>query len=834
MGIECPKCYTENTADSQFCKKCATPLPSPEEISVSHTETLETPKEELTTGSTFAGRYQIIEELGKGGMGKVYKVLDTKIKEKVALKLLKPEIASDKKTIERFSNELKFARKIVHKNVGRMYDINEEKGTHYIAMEYVPGEDLKSFIRRSGQLTVGKAITIAKQICEGLAEAHRLGVVHRDLKPQNIMIDKEGNARIMDFGIARSLKAEGITDAGVMIGTPEYMSPEQVEGKEANQRSDIYSLGVILYEMVTGRVPFEGDTSLTIAMKHKSEIPINPKEINAQIPEDLSHMILRCMEKDKEKRHQGAKEVFSELERIEKGIPTTEKALLERKRFRTFIVPGILLFVAIVIVAGYFFFRQIKQLGKPGIETISELEWKNSIAVLPFADLSPRKDQEYFCDGMTEEIIGKLSKLGELKVISRTSVMQYKNTNKHIKAIGQELGVATILEGSIRKEKNNIRVSAQLINVEDGFHLWSDTYNRELESVFEVQDEVSESIAVALKVKFAPDALKVLKTSQPKNIEAYEYYLKGMHFLKSKYEVSGKEEDLKTALRMFEKAIEIDQKYALAYYGLAWAYMDHFNITQSKKELDLSLKNCEMVYKLDPNLAEANAAMGTVHLVRVELDKAYQKYKRALEIKPNSSIINQEAGGFFRNIGLYTQALEYYMRAIELDPFNLSHIELAMSFMNIGEFEKAALYLEKALEIEQDNLLALENYAELFIVMKKYDKAEEILTKIEKINPGYSGIAYYKAFLFAAKGEKDKALALHKNGVVYSLLGMKDESIKLIQDATKEGYTAYAYSYLFLKTSPYFDNLRDDPRFQEIVKKQEKKYEEYLKKYGDL
>jgi serine/threonine protein kinase len=329
MGVECPKCKTENTSDSEFCKKCATPLPSSKEISV--TETLEIPKEELATGSIFAGRYQIIEELGKGGMGKVYKAIDKKLNEEVALKIIKPEIASDKKTLERFNNELKFARKIAHKNVGRMYELMEEKGTHFITMEYVPGQDLRGLIRQTGQLTVGTALSIAKQVCEGLTEAHRLGVIHRDLKPQNIMIDKEGMARIMDFGIARSVSGKGITGAGVIIGTPEYMSPEQVESKETDQRSDIYSLGVILYEMVTGRVPFEGDTPLSVAVKHKTETPPNPKEINTQIPENLSNLILRCMEKDKEKRYKSAGEVRSELENIEKGIPTTEKVIPKRK-----------------------------------------------------------------------------------------------------------------------------------------------------------------------------------------------------------------------------------------------------------------------------------------------------------------------------------------------------------------------------------------------------------------------------------------------------------------------------------------------------------------------
>jgi Tol biopolymer transport system component/predicted Ser/Thr protein kinase len=319
MGIKCPKCQTNNPYTQKFCGECATPLPSQKEIPV--TETLETPTEELTRGTTFAGRYEIIEELGKGGMGKVYRVYDKKIDGEVALKLIKPEIAADKNTIERFRNELKLAREIAHRNVCRMYDLNEEKGSQYITMEYVPGEDLKSMIRMSKQLSMITAISIAKQVCEGLVEAHRLGVIHRDLKPSNVMVDKEGNSRIMDFGIARSVKGKGITGAGVMIGTPEYMSPEQVEGKEIDQRSDIYSLGIILYEMVTGRVPFEGETALAIALKHKNDLPKNPSEINPQIPKDLNRMILRCMDKDKEKRYQSAGEAQSELENIEKVIP---------------------------------------------------------------------------------------------------------------------------------------------------------------------------------------------------------------------------------------------------------------------------------------------------------------------------------------------------------------------------------------------------------------------------------------------------------------------------------------------------------------------------------
>jgi len=374
--MECPKCKTENTSDSEFCKKCATPLPPSKEAPISETKTLKTPFIELARRSSFARRYEIIEELGKGGMGKVYRVFDKKIKEEVALKLIKPEIALDKNTIERFSNELKFARKVRHENVCQMFDLNEEEGTHYITMEYVPGEDLKSFIKRAGTLGAGKAIFIAKQVCEGLAQAHKLGVVHRDMKPQNIMIDRDGNARIMDFGIARSLEVKGITESGVMIGTPQYMSPEQVEGIEADQRSDIYSLGIILYEMVTGMVPFEGSTPYSIAIKQKTEAPPNPKEFNAQIPRDLSRVILKCLEKKREKRYQKAEELLTELSNIEKGIPTTEKVIPKRKttleipikRLKIFVVPAILILAAIVIVGGYFFYDRILQKGKKGEE----------------------------------------------------------------------------------------------------------------------------------------------------------------------------------------------------------------------------------------------------------------------------------------------------------------------------------------------------------------------------------------------------------------------------------------------------------------------------------
>jgi serine/threonine protein kinase len=821
--MKCPKCQFENPADSDFCSKCGTELPSAKEISVSQTETLQAPVKELTTGSTFAGRYQIIEELGKGGMGKVYKVFDSDIKEKVALKLLKPEIASDRETIERFSNELKYARKISHRNICRMYDLGKEAGNYFITMEYVSGEDLKSFIRRSRQLVVGTAIFIAKQVCEGLAEAHRLGVVHRDLKPGNIMIDRDGNAKIMDFGIARSISAKGITGAGVMIGTPEYMSPEQVEGKEVDRRSDIYSLGIILYEMLTGQVPFEGDTPLAIAVKHKTEVPRDPKLVNAQIPEDLSQVVLKCLEKDKEKRYQSADELHSELKKIEKGIPTTERVMTGRKPFtskeitvkfslKKLLIPS-LVTVALIITAIIIIWRVIpKKAATPAKSA------KHSIAVLPFEDLSPTKDHEYLCDGIAETLINSLSNIKDLWIPARASSFSFKGRNLGIRQIGQQLGVDNLLEASVQVIGNRLRITPKIINVNDGSQIWSDQYDRQMEDVFAIQDEIAWEIVKALKITLLGEKEAPLIKSYTDNSEAYQAYLKGRFYWNKRTE-----EGMRKSIEYFEQAIEKDSSYALAYVGLADSYivLGEFLFISAKEAFPKAKEAAAKAMEIDDSLGEAHNSLAAV---KRDFDwdwkGAEKEHKRAIELSPSYATAHQWYGEFLTLMGRFDEGLKEIKRAQALDPLSLIINAVGGQFFCFArDYDKGIDQCNKTLEMDPDF-----RPAHIYLMMNYLGKGmyQEALREAQKTNNQVT-----IASIYAMMNRKEEARRLladilkHPQQIeaeiaeVYFRLGENEEGWKWLEKA----YDERSYTLTWLKVHPRYDNIRSDPRFQAMLKK---------------
>ncbi len=758
MGVECPKCKTENTSDSEFCKKCATPLPSSKNIPV--TQTLETPTEELTRGTIFADRYEIIEELGKGGMGKVYRVEDSKLKQEVALKLIKPEISSDKKIIERFRNELKTARMIRHKNVCGVYDLGEEKGTHYITMEYVSGEDLKSFIRRADLLSAGKAIFIGKQVCEGLAEAHRLGVIHRDLKPQNIMIDEEGNARIMDFGIARSAKGKGITGAGVMIGTPEYMSPEQAEVKEVDQRSDIYSLGVILYEMVTGRVPFEGETALGIAMKHKSEVPQEPKEINAQIPDDLSHMIMKCMEKAREKRYQSAGEVRAELVMIEKGIPTTERVAPSKKpitskeitvsfSLRKLFVPAIVLgTVVIALVVIWLVMRQKEPVFAPKIE--------NSIAIISFENQTGDKAYDYLQKAIPNLLITSLEQTGRFYVMTweRMHDLLDQMGKKDVENIDRDLGfklcriegVVALVRGSFVKAGDMFATDVKVLDVETKRLLKSASSRAEgVDSILKTQiDELSKEIIEgigAARQKIEPKKMAVADITTS-SMEAYKYFLSGAENFRKFYMEDARED--------FENAVDIDPTFATAYLYLAITYATLENTEARDRAINKAKSFSQKATDKESLLIESRFA----RYIERDLGKTGNILRQITEKYPREKIAHYNLGVFFRSVGFHKRAIEEHHKVLELDPgFGDSHNDLGYIYIGLGNYEKAVEHFKEYMSLNPGDANPHDSIAEAYLLMGRLDEAISHYKEAVRIKPEFE-ISYFKlGYIYALKEE---------------------------------------------------------------------------------
>ena len=831
MAVKCPKCHSENAETKQFCADCGTKLISLKGSEV--TATLETPREELPRGTIFANRYEIIEELGKGGMGRVYRAFDKQLEEEVAIKFLKPEIASDKKNLDRFKNEIKLARKIIHRNVCRMHDLHEEKDSFFITMEYVAGEDLKSQLRRMGQVPVGKAVFIAQQIAEGLAEAHKLGIIHRDLKPHNVMIDKEGNARIMDFGISRSLGSRELTGEGVIIGTPDYMSPEQAEGKEADARSDIYSLGVILYEMVTGRVPFEGETALAIAMKHKTQVPQDPKLVNAQVPEDLSRVVLKCLEKDKEKRYQSADELYLELGNIEKCIPATERVLTGRNPFtskeipvkfslKKLLVPG-LVTVALIVIAMIILWRVIPQKAATSVRSA-----KHSIAVLPFEDLSQAKNYESLCDGISETLINALTNIEGLWVPARTSAFFFKGKTQDVREIGQKLGVENVLDGSVQAAGDNLRVTARISNTQDGRQVWSEIYNRKMADIFAIQDDIAKAIVTVLKIKLLGDKGGPLVKNYTENLQAYNLYLQGRYFWKKRTA-----EDIKKAMDYFNQAVALDPKYALAYVGLADCYLllAQYGRSPIKDVLPKARTAVLKALEIDETLAEAHTSLAMIMKTDWDWENAEKEFKRAIELNPNYTTAHQWYNILLKNMGRLDEATIEIKQALELDPLSLIiNVNLGVLSYLKREYDKAIQQHLKTLELDQNFAQGRLRLGECY---RQKGMLKEAIAEFQKARTLFGNSAY----------------GLGELGNVYALAGKKDEAIDVLtnlEELLKQGYSvnydiAYihfglgdrdkAFEYLerayeekengmeSLKVDPSLDNLRSDPRYKSLIKR---------------
>lgn len=503
----------------------------------------------------------------------------------------------------------------------------------------------------------------------------------------------------------------------------------------------------------------------------------------------------------------------------EGGFSAPQASRTPISRWRWFVGTAVLIVAAVVVYAGWL------------IQHRSEAPVFPSIAVLPFTDMSENQDQEYFCNGMTEELITRLSRMPALKVIARTSVMRYKNSEKSIKEIGAELQVATVLEGSVRKEGDDIRVNAQLINVADESHLWAQSYNKKLASVFELQDDVSQAIGQALQGTLAPAKRSALASTPHKNTEAYEYYLKGRYQLYSKYARSGHENDFQNAVKMFQKAIAIDSNYALAYVGLAHTYHMQWVYSgfQSRQALDLKFNYAKQAVTLDSTLAEAQDMLASSYLTRLDFERSYRALRKALHLNPNLADANFTAAHFMQNLGLFEKSADYFNRVLALDPYDMRVYGLQADFLiRLGKLEEAAGQLQRGAEIEPEFLGLYNGYAHLALLEKKYDRADSLLAKAEKISPGIA--APFRAMLLAARGEKEKALALSDEAEIYAVLGMKEEMIKKLQERKDQ---ARSY-YLILRHYPVYSDFQNDPQFREVLHHEKRKYEQNLRKYGDL
>jgi serine/threonine protein kinase/Flp pilus assembly protein TadD len=843
LTTKCPQCLSDNPQSSRFCADCGTRLNSDQIELEDQTKTIKFSTEDFKRGNIFAERYEVIELLGKGGMGLVYRVEDKKTREEVALKILKAEIIEDKETVERFSNELKLARKIAHRNVCKMYHLAEIEGIHYLTMEYIPGEDLKSLIRMSGQMGIGTAVNIARQIGEGLAEAHRQVVIHRDLKPKNIMVDKKGTARIMDFGIAHSFEAEDFTKGGYAEGTPEYMSPEQVEGKKLDQRTDIYSLGLIIYEMVTGRVPFKGDTPYIVGMKQKNELPASPLEFNAQVPKSLASMILKCLEKDREKRYSNVEELLRDLKEIEKEVPQSKRIPLRisgasRKNLRLFSVPGVLILTALILISGYIIYDQFlkPKPSEPATSQIVPLDDK-SIVVLPFDDISPEEDNSYFSEGLTDEIITDLSKLNSIRVISRTSAMILKSLKKDIKSIGKELNVQYVLEGSVRKMEKDIRINVQLIDSTTETQVWADKFSGTIMNVFEIQENLSRAIVDALKIKLTQEESARIAQRPINDVFAYEYYLR------ARQEIwSWDAEALERALQYLERGLEIVGENILLYAGIGYVNWQYYNagIKLDEKYLQTVRDYADKIFALEPDSSYGHLLLGLYYTMGNN-QESVRCLKRVLEKDPNNVDALFWLTAVYSHVGKIQAALPLVEKLLTIDPFNpINHSLPGWLYFFNGQFDLAVDPFLKMYEMMPENPANRGLYAAILIFNFRFEEAFSLIDQLAKDEPTHLFTQIGLFLKYGLQGDKAEAKQMVTEelqlvagrdityswfiAVGYAIIGEKEKALDWLENAVNWGFINYPF---LSEYDPFLDNIRNEARFKLLMEKVKIEWENF-------
>jgi len=741
------------------------------------------------------GHYRIAEKIGAGGMGEVYRAQDEHLGRDVGIKVLPPGTLSDENARKRFRDEALILSKLNHPNIATIHDFDTQAGADFLVMEYVPGVTLSERLA-AGPLPEKDVACLGGQLADGLAAAHERGVIHRDLKPGNLRLTPDGRLKILDFGLAKLVQpvsgdaeTQSLSETRALAGTLPYMAPEQLKGERVDARSDLWAAGVALYEMATGRQPFEGKTSTAVADQILHAQAPAPQELRPGLSSRLADIILKCLEKDAEDRYQSAKELQVDLRRFTSLAPSAGIAAATRKRTRS---------------------RRIR-----------------SVAVLPLTNFSCDPEQEYFADGMTEALICDLAKLRGVKITSRTSVMRYKGAGTPLPQIANELNVDAVVEGSVMRVGPRVRITAQLIHAASDTHLWAESYDREFADVLLLQSEIARAIAREIQVAITPEEANRLSCARRVNPEAYEAYLKGrFHW----YKLS--REHLDTALKYFHVSLEKDPRDPLAYVGIAWVWASRGDcgLVPPREALPKAKAAALRAIELDDSLAEAHMSLGMIRATGWEWDEAAKEYRRAIELMPNSA----EAHFFLSDLLLSRQRVDewkkHIARTLELDPLNFFfQCFYGWHLLYLSRYDDAIVELHKALKTEPNlppahlrlwgAFWGKGMYEEAVAEAKTFFEALEDMEVVQALQRGYIDTGYSGAMRVAAEtlSERSDLTYVQPTQIarLYAHAGDKDHAVEWLEKAYEEGLPAMIH----LGVDPDWSSLRSEPRFQDLMRR---------------
>jgi serine/threonine-protein kinase len=769
--------------------------------------------------------YKIIEKLGEGGMGVVYKAEDNKLKRTVALKFLPSHLTGKEKDKVRFFHEAQAAAALNHPNVCTIYEIHDEGENPFIVMEYVEGRTLRDIVgaRHAVPLPVPDVINYAIQIIEALKAAHAKGIIHRDIKSDNIMITGEGRIKVMDFGLAKLAGKTKLTRTGTTLGTAAYMSPEQARGENVDHRTDIWSFGVVLYEMLTGQLPFKGDYEHAVVFSILNEEPEPVTGLRTGVPVELDHIIKKSMMKDPDERYQTSGDLFVDMRAIMKktGSGKMESRNSEAKRpviKYAFVLAAFLLVITMILV-----------IGRPYLFP-DDTDKIDSIAVLPLENLSGEPDQEYFVDGMTDALIAELSQISALRVISRTSIMTYKDILKPLSEIADELNVDALIEGTVFRSGDQVRITVRLLQAEPEKNLWTRDYRRNLVDILDLQEEVVRSIANEIKVNLTEEERERLTTAPKVHPESYEAYLRGRYYWNQRTE-----QGFLSAIEHFEEALDHQPDYALAYAGLAdcFIFLGWHDFLPSPDTYPKARAAAEKALEIDETLSEAHTSLAFVKFIYdwKWLD-AEKEFKRAIELNPSYALAHQWYAEYLANMARHDESIERAERARMIDPlsFSIMHSYASTLFMarhydlSIGQFQKI-------LEVDPNYMAAHWFLAYPYVQKAMYNEAiEEVHKAIELSGERYPPLVAWLGIASAYAGQNEEAekiieelILLSKQRYVapcyivfiYTGLGQIDKAFEWLARAfdVRDDWLPG------LKVMPMFDGLRSDSRFNALLKK---------------